>query len=107
LVKELGLAVVVLGKAIEKENFWEGLDVTSTSTDPFTDIAFVVYPTYIEHQPRLLLKAIAAGLPVITTPASGLVASEQVCLVPLGDYETLKREVQKRLMKNNGLDSTD
>lgn len=107
LAKELGLVVVVVGKAIEKADFWEGLNVVPSGTDPFADIALVVYPTYIEHQPRLLLKAIAAGLPVITTQASGLAVSEQVCLVPLGDYEALKIAVKERLIKGNGLDSFD
>lgn len=107
LAEELGLSVVVVGKAIEKADFWERVTVAPSGIDPFADIALVVYPTYIEHQPRLLLKAVAAGLPIITTPASGLAASEQVCLVPIGDYEALRMAVKEKLIRSNGLDSVD
>ncbi len=49
----------------------------------------VVLPAWIEHQPRILLTAIARGIPVIATPACGLGALHGWHAVPAGDHEAL------------------
>ena len=36
------------------------------------EVSAVIYPTYIEHEPRLLLKALSLNIPVFTTEACGL-----------------------------------
>ncbi len=41
------------------------------ATKPFA-ANLVVLPTIVEAQPRMLLRALTAGLPVITTKVSGL-----------------------------------
>ena len=97
LAKELNLSVVVLGKAEEDLNFWEGANFDLAGTNPFDSIGLVVYPTYVEHQPRVLLKALAAGLPVITTTASGLVQQGSLTIIPIGDYEALEEAVIQQL----------
>jgi len=53
----------------------------------------IVYPTYIEHQPRLILKAISKGIPVITTTACGFENSKEVKVLEIGNFEQLKKEV--------------
>jgi hypothetical protein len=97
LALELKLAVTITGAATEEDSFWNGITVEKAGTNPFSDVQLVVYPTYIEHQPRLLLKAIALGLPVITTTACGLPESDQVIVIPVGDYTALKHVVMEKL----------
>jgi hypothetical protein len=99
LAKELNFIIVVSGKIKESESFWEELQVESSGTNPFENIGLLVYPAYVEHQPRLLLKALFAGIPVITTTAAGLAPRENLTIVPIGDYEALKREVVLQLKK--------
>jgi hypothetical protein len=95
LASELNLSIVYSGQGTESENFWSGI-----SAEPFKsldDIGLIVYPTYIEHQPRQLLKALAAGIPVITTTACGLSPAENLVILPMGDYESLKHAVQQEM----------
>lgn len=95
LAQELRLSITVLGKATEREGFWETVVIK-----PFhglEHVKLIVYPTTVEHQPRLLLKALAMGIPIITTPAAGLPESELVTIVPTNDYEALKAAFLARM----------
>ena len=47
--------------------------------------ACVVLHAFVEHQPRLLLRAIAHGIPVIATPAWGIPAQPGVSIIQAGD----------------------
>lgn len=98
LAKELDLSLFVLGNAVEQEGFWENLSVKPFQNS-WEEIGLVVYPTYVENQPRQLLKAISLKIPIVTTTASGLKDWEEkdVEVVPIGDYESLKRAVELRL----------
>lgn len=96
LAKELPLDFIVSGRSIEQENFWGDLTIEKFNGD-FHDIGLVVYPTYVEHQPRQLLKAFAYGVPIVTSTASGLDASEQVEIVEITNFDQLKDAVRKRL----------
>ena len=62
-------------------------------------IGLIVYPTYIEHQPRQILKAIAKGIPVITTTACGLENSDKVEIVEMNNFEQLKSKVKEWIDK--------
>jgi len=57
----------------------------------------VVLPAHVEHNPRALLMALAAGIPVICTPACGLDGEDRVHLVPAGDVAALRRAIQEVL----------
>ncbi len=92
LAQELGLRMVIMGKELESQSFWGAIETEPFSGD-FTEIGYVIYPTYIEQQPRILLKALANGIPVITTSASGLAPSSFVHSVPTGVYAELKQKV--------------
>lgn len=98
LAQELGLTVIVSGGATEDPSFWEGIKTEKAEADPLRNAGLVIYPAYVEHQPRFLLKAIASGYPVVATQACGLTEGENVTIVPTGDYEALRRAVVKQLM---------
>ncbi|HLK52838.1 MAG TPA: hypothetical protein VKU42_05245, partial [Candidatus Angelobacter sp.] len=44
---------------------------------------------------RPLLRALAAGIPVIATPECGIADHPQLTLVPAGDAKALRDEIQK------------
>jgi len=99
LAKELQLNLTVSGSTIEKENFWEDLKIEGFNGD-LDQIGLIIYPTFIEHQPRQILKAISKGIPIITTTACGLDRSDQVEVIEISNFEQLKNEVIKRTKKN-------
>ena len=96
LAEELEFSLVVTGHSLEQTNFWKGIAIEKFNGN-FSDIKVIVYPTYVEHQPRRLLKAVARGIPVITTHACGLEASDTIRLVETGNYEALKSVLIKQL----------
>lgn len=50
----------------------------------------LVMPAWIEHEPRLALRALCSGIPVIATEACGLPNHPLLTLVPEGDADALK-----------------
>ncbi len=92
LAKELNLNLTISGRTIENDNFWEELKTEAFNGD-FDQIGLVVYPTFVEHQPRQILKAIAKGVKVITTTACGLDSSDLVEIID--NFEQLKKAVEK------------
>lgn len=50
----------------------------------------LVMPAWIEHEPRLALRALSSGIPVIATEACGLSNHPLLRLVPEGDTDALK-----------------
>ena len=91
LARELDLSIAVSGTATDHAGFWEECSVRQHVG--LKNVGLVIYPTYIEHQPRLLLRAIAMGIPVITTTAAGIPAQKGVTVLSIGDYEGLKEAV--------------
>lgn len=83
--------LLVAGVAEENEGFWNGLPVRKlTRGERPGKIAAVVLPAIIEHQPRALLAALAADIPVIATPACGLDPRPGLTLVPAMDAPALR-----------------
>jgi len=97
LAKELQLELCISGRTIETTHFWQDLKVEKFNGD-WRQIGLVVYPTYVEHQPRLLLKALALGIPVITTTACGLDPSSQIKLLEINNFDQLKNAVHAALL---------
>jgi glycosyltransferase involved in cell wall biosynthesis len=93
LAQELRLPLVVAGRATECAGFWQEVATTPASPDALAGVGLVVYPAYVEHQPRLLLRALAAGIPVVATVACGLGPQPGLTLVPVGDYAALRQAV--------------
>ncbi|HEY8943888.1 MAG TPA: VanW family protein [Polyangiaceae bacterium] len=98
--RELGLPLAVLGCAQDYPGFWQGLDVTFVERGPdlFRDIACVVLPAHVEHQPRVLLSALASGVPIICSAECGVVTQDiaGLTLVPGGDRERLLANIRDK-----------
>jgi hypothetical protein len=92
-VQHLDGPLGVLNRTVESENFWNGVQLVSMSDDWLSHAALVIQPAFIENNPRPLLRALAAGVPVIATPECGLGAHPLLTLVPAGDAEALRDEI--------------
>ena len=98
----LDLDVVITGQAVEAEGFWAGLRVRVLRPgERPAEIAAVVMPAIVEHQPRALLAALAAGVPVIATPACGLSDRPGLTLAPAMDAAALRGALM--VVANQGL----
>jgi hypothetical protein len=89
--RALNLEVVLTGSELEGADFWQGIRTRRAERggDWLSGVAAVVQPSLIEDRPRPLLSALAAGVPVITTPGSGLGNREGVTLIPAIDSKAL------------------
>jgi hypothetical protein len=88
--RRLGLTVVTPGRDVEGDGFWDGVPVRRGS---ILDGTFaVVQPALIEDKPRALLRAQAAGCPVVATRACGV---EGVHEVAPFDVEGLVAELER------------
>ncbi len=98
LIKELNLSIVIAGNAIENIFFWEDIVIEKFNGN-LSEIGLIIYPTYVEHQPRTILKAIAMKIPVITTSVCGIEPSDLITIIEPGDYNQLKNVVNNHLLK--------
>ncbi len=109
--RALGLDVVLPGSELEGQDFWQGVTVQKPGAGDnwLAGVAAVVQPALVEERPRALLAALAAGVPVIATPACGLAPHDGVTLVPAGDtaalVDALRAVVEWRQPRNAGLAS--
>ncbi len=96
---KLDLEVTLTGRVLESPDFWQGVRTRQGSDDVpwFQEAKVVVAPSWIENNPRRLLEAIAAGVPVIATPVCGLGALPGVMEVPCGDIEGLTEALSQAL----------
>lgn len=91
-LRETGGELLVLGRARE----------THLQRDPLCGISYrqatladlprctaLVLPAWVEHEPRLALRALAAGIPVIATRACGLAAHPLLTEIDAGDTAAL------------------
>jgi glycosyltransferase involved in cell wall biosynthesis len=103
---DLDLAVIIAGNNLEQREFWQGYQV---SFEPDYRLALqqadlVVLPAWVEHQPRRMLQAIAAGIPTIATAACGLHHLPTVG-VKMGDVDSLRQAIIAQL--KSGSTTTD
>lgn len=92
---ELHLPLRVAGSQLEGPGFWEGLDVefVGPGDDPFEGAGLVVQPSIFEDQPRMLLRALARGIPIVGGADCGLAAGPLVRLVTPGAVDELREAV--------------
>ncbi|MGJ7606035.1 VanW family protein [Variovorax sp. LT1R20] len=83
----------VLGSPSDDAQLWRGIDSVEHMhwrVDGLSGARVVVLPAHIEHAPRALLRALAAGLPVVASSACGLAGLPGVREVAAGDVEGLR-----------------
>ena len=86
--RALDLEILLLGADLEGPGFWDGVRTCrpDPAAGPFgwlRDVMAVVQPALVEQQPRRLLAALAAGVPVLATPACGLDGLGIISIAPL------------------------
>ena len=91
-LRGLPVRLRVLGARSSDASLWQGIEVeyAGYGSDWLGQARAVVLPAHVEHSPRALLRAIAAGIPVIATPACGIEAMPGLRLVPASDVDTLR-----------------
>src|SRR5690606_6116801 len=92
-VRGVEVKLIALGPFIEDAAFWEGFDVDRGAADWLERADLVVLPAFVEHRPRRLLSAAAAGIPVIASPGCGVSHISGIKPVPSGDAEGLRSAV--------------
>ncbi len=92
------IPITLGGPILEGRDFWSGCNtIPSDRGDWLRDAALVVLPSWVENQPRRLLKAIAAGIPVIATEACGIAGLHGVTTIPNGDSGALGQAIDSAL----------
>lgn len=91
--RKLQLEVVALGGILEGADFWEGVQLAPRGAHWLDGIHAVVLPAFVEHAPRRLLEAVAAGVPVIASEACGLGRMSGVVTIARGDAQALETEL--------------
>ena len=86
--------LVAMGSKLEGAGFWDGVRLAAPEAYWLDGADLVVLPAFVENQPRRLLAALAAGVPVIATPACGLGAREGLTLVPAGNAAALREAME-------------
>jgi glycosyltransferase involved in cell wall biosynthesis len=95
-LRGLHCRVLVLGSPSDDMSLWKGMTVEHAGWRPASWLPradLVILPAHVEHSPRAVLLALAAGVPVIVTPACGLREESGVVLVPAGDVQALRGAV--------------
>jgi VanW like protein len=90
--RRLGVGIVLVGNHdAEGADFWRGLDVTRATSfsDGLRLARAVALPAFVEHRPRLLLHALAAGAAVVASTACGLAPQDGLTVVTPGDVDGL------------------
>lgn len=93
----MDVELVAMGSRLEGAGFWDGLRLAAPEASWLDGADLVVHPAFVENQPRRLLAALAAGVPVVATPACGLGPREGLTLVPAGDVVGLRAAVVSAL----------
>jgi glycosyltransferase involved in cell wall biosynthesis len=99
LAKKLNLEITLLGNNLEGSDFWKDVPIRrSNSQDCLDQVGLVILPAFVEHNPRILLRAIACGIPVIASSACGLGNLEGVKNIPVVELDQFICEI-KRLLR--------
>ena len=106
----LNVELLVLGSELEGERFWQGFPLVrrpANGADWLGQVAAVVQPALVEDQPRSLLRALGAGIPVVATPACGIAPRPGLTIVPAGDPAVLREALAHLLDAQRVVPSTE
>lgn len=92
----LDVELVWRGPELEGSNFW-GTVTNRHINDTDESFAAVIQPAYLEDRPRLLLEAMAAGIPVISTEACGIPHTDGIEVIRTGDFKALRSALQEMI----------
>ncbi len=95
IARETLLPITLCGPVVEGREFWAGCNTIPAGPDWLENAAAVVLPAWVENQPRRLLAAVAANIPVIATPACGIEEMPGVTIVPEGKTDALAEAIAR------------
>ena len=95
-MEQLDIALLIERPGEERPGFWGDRDVRLVQGVP-SELAGVILPAIVEHRPATLLRALAAGLPVIATEACGLPLQPGLTLIEPCDAGALREEIRSLL----------
>ncbi len=98
----LNCDLMMLAGNLEQADFWQGVQVTPPARHWLENAALVVQPALLEDNPRSLLQAVAAGIPVVCTRNCGLGDLPNVTTVEFGNVEQLRRAISSALLRADG-----
>lgn len=100
----------VLGSPSDDAQLWRGIGSVEHMHwrgDGLNGARVVVLPAHIEHAPRALLRALAAGVPVVASGACGLAGLSGVREVAAGDVEGLRAALKNACDADDGNNKND
>ena len=101
--RRLDLEIAFSGRVLEGADFWSGVRARRLNPDEDgLNCAVVVQPAFVEDRPRALLRAVAAGVPLIVTDRCGLAERANAQTVPCGDVEALVAALRRVLSGKEG-----
>ena len=95
-MEQLDIALLIERPGEERPGFWGDRDVRLLQGVP-SGLAGVILPAIVEHRPATLLRALAAGLPVIATEACGLPPQPGLTLIEPCDAAGLREAIRSLL----------
>jgi len=95
-MEQLDIALLIERPGEERPGFWGDRDVRLLQGVP-SELAGVILPAIVEHRPATLLRALAAGLPVIATEACGLPPQPGLTLIEPCDAAGLREAIRSLL----------
>ncbi|HEX8551912.1 MAG TPA: VanW family protein [Abditibacteriaceae bacterium] len=103
----LDIEVWASGVSHEGIDFWKPAKMRVTTN--WREALAVVMPSVWDNSPRLLMRALAAGVPVIATAGCGIEPREGLYLVPFGDSDSICsaiEDIREVRSKSTGLCET-
>jgi len=101
VVRRNGWPIRLVGPVLERRDFWSGTDCAQADGDWLDGAAAVVLPAWVEHWPRRLLRAIAAGVPLVAGEGCGLEGISGVKSLPAGDESALEEALRGLLSRRD------
>lgn len=96
-LRGLDVTLLCLPSVFEGSGFWDGFTHTPASRNSWYSADLAVLPSIVESRPKALLEILAAGIPVITTPESGLHPGCGATFVPALDTGALREAIVHQL----------